>query len=104
MTSATHFRTHIARDAWTATHERVVGKNRPAPPGNTPATEPQRPKAPQPKKHAAPSAATDFKFLNVRVPRKIHKTIRKLSVEDDKSLQTIVIEALTAYATSRKDA
>ena len=103
MTPATTSgRTSLA-NAWTETHKRVVGKDRPAPPGNTPATEPQRPKAPQPKKHAAPSAATDFKFLNVRVPSEIHKTIRKLSVEDDKSLQTIVIEALTAYATSRKD-
>ena len=103
MTPATTSgRTSLA-NAWTETHKRVVGKDRPAPPGNTPATEPQRQKAPQPKKHAAPSAATDFKFLNVRVPSEIHKTIRKLSVEDDKSLQTIVIEALTAYATSRKD-
>ena len=103
MTPATTSgRTSLA-NAWTATHERVVGKDRPAPPGNTPATEPQRPKAPQPKKHAAPSAATNFKFLNVRVPSEIHKTIRILSVEDDKSLQTIVTEALTAYATSRKD-
>ena len=42
--------------------------------------------------------AGGFKHLNLRIPSDVHKTLRKISIDDDKSLKAVVIEALTRYA------
>lgn len=77
--------------AWGKTHERVVGGQRPAPP--EPAALPAPGPAPRP---ASPPGG--FKHLNLRIPSDVHKNLRKISIDDDKSLKAVVIEALTRYA------
>ena len=77
--------------AWGKTHERVVGRQRPAPPDATALAEPTP--APGP---ASPPGS--FKHLNLRIPSEVHKSLRKISIDDDKSLKAVVIEALTRYA------
>ena len=77
--------------AWGKTHERVVGRQRPAPPDA--ATLVERPPAPEPARTPG-----GFKHLNLRIPSHVHKSLRKISIDDDRSLKAVVIEALTRYA------
>ena len=94
MTPAPSRRTGLA-SAWSQTHRRVVGGQRPAPPAKAEAAE-TRP---------APAAANrrNWKYLSARLPADVHKTLRRLSVEKDVSLQDMVVEALRAYVEQQKE-
>ena len=87
-------RTGLA-SAWSETHRRVVGGQRPSPPG--PAEPAETP--------AAPAAANgrSWKYLSARLPADVHKTLRRLSVEKDVSLQDMVVEALRAYVAQQEE-
>ena len=96
MTPTPSRRTGLA-GAWSQTHRRVVGSQRPAPPD--PAG-----KAEAAETRAAP-AATDgrnWKYLSARLPADVHKTLRRLSVEKEISLQDMVVNALRAYVEHQK--
>ena len=97
MTPTPPRRTGLAT-AWSKTHSRVVGSQRPAPPG--PAGEAEAAEA-----RAAPGAANgrSWKYLSARLPADVHKTLRRLSVEKDVSLQDMVVEALRAYVEQQKE-
>ena len=84
--------------AWSTTHSRVVGGERPTPPG--PPNEADGADAP-----AEPAArnARNWKYLSARLPADVHKTLRRLSVEKDVSLQEMVVEALRAYVREQKE-
>ncbi len=97
MTPTPNRRTGLA-SAWSQTHRRVVGGQRPAPPD--PAGETEAAETP-----AAP-AATDgrnWKYLSARLPADVHKTLRRLSVDKEISLQDMVVEALSAYIEQQKE-
>lgn len=97
MTPSTTSRPKLTA-AWDKTHERVVGGKRPSPPAggedqnDAPAT------APAPK-----TERTQFKVLNIRIPKDVHKTLRRISIETEQSLQSIVIQALAQYAQKRAE-
>ena len=97
MTPGAPRRTGLA-SAWSETHRRVVGSQRPEPPD--PAGE-----AEAPKKRTAPAAADgrNWKYLSARLPADIHQTLRRLSVEKEISLQDMVVEALSAYVEQQKE-
>ena len=97
MTPTPKQRTGLA-SAWSETHRRVVGSQRPAPPdpaGKAEATEAR----------AAPAAANrrNWKYLSARLPADVHKTLRRLSIEKDVSLQDMVVEALRVYVQQQKE-
>ena len=97
MTPTPSQRTGLA-SAWSETHRRVVGSQRPAPPdpaGKAEATEAR----------AAPAAANrrNWKYLSARLPADVHKTLRRLSIEKDVSLQDMVVEALRVYVQQQKE-
>ena len=94
MTPAPPRRTGLA-SAWSETHRRVVGGQRPASPGEAEAAD-----AP-----AEPAARNgrNWKYLSARLPADTHKTLRRLSVEKDVSLQEMVVEALRAYVREQKE-
>ena len=82
--------------AWDKTHERVVGAKRPTPPGTSGSDEDA------PSTAAATKAErTNFKVLNIRIPKDIHKALRRISIDADESLQNTVIRALAEYAGTR---
>ena len=93
MTPTPSRRTGLA-SASSETHRRVVGSQRPAPPGKAEAAETR----------AAPAAADgrNWKYLSARLPADVHKTLRRLSVEKDISLQDMVVNALRAYVEHQK--
>ena len=97
MTPTPSGRTGLA-SAWSQTHRRVVGGQRPAPPD--PAGEAEAAEPP-----AAPAAANgrSWKYLSARLPADVHKTLRRLSVDKDISLQDMVVEALRAYVDQQKE-
>ena len=82
--------------AWAKTHERVVGKKRPGQPDANPSGAGEPPADPGPKPER-----TNFKVLNIRIPRDVHKTLRRISIETEESLQNTVIRALSEYAAAR---
>ena len=93
MTPTPSRRTGLA-SAWSQTHRRVVGGQRPAPPAKAEAAETR----------AAPAAADgrNWKYLSARLPADVHKTLRRLSVDNEISLQDMVVEALRAYVEQKK--
>ena len=97
MTPAAPRRTGLA-SAWSETHRRVVGSQRPAPPD--PAGESEAPDT-----RTAPVTADgrNWKYLSARLPADVHKTLRRLSVEKEISLQAMVVEALRAYVEQQKE-
>lgn len=99
MTPSTTSRPKLTA-AWDKTHERVVGGKRPSPP---PAVEDQN-DAPAPPPPPAPKMErTEFKVLNIRIPKDVHKTLRRISIDTEQSLQSIVIQALAQYAQKRAE-
>ena len=100
MTPTPGRRTGLA-SAWSQTHRRVVGDQRPAPPD--PAGEASEAEAAGTR--AAPAAANgrSWKYLSARLPSDVHKTLRRLSVDKDISLQDMVVEALSAYVDQQKE-
>lgn len=82
--------------AWAKTHERVVGGKRPTPPGTSGSDEDAPLTANGPK-----AERTNFKVLNIRIPKDIHKALRRISIEAEDSLQNTVIRALAEYAGTR---
>ena len=83
--------------AWSETHRRVVGSQRPAPPdpaGKAEATET--------KAAASATSGRNWKYLSTRLPADVHKRLRRLSVEKDVSLQDMVVEALRVYVQEQK--
>ena len=94
-------------DAFAKTHERIVGRHRPAPPGGTspelatPRPQPAGPSA-APAKPAAPKPAGRYRYVNTRLPADVHKTLRKICIDKDVSLQELVTKALTEYARSKE--
>ena len=98
MTPTPRQRTGLA-SAWSETHRGVVGSQRPTPP-DPPG------KAEAAEARAAPAAATrrNWKYLSARLPADVHKTLRRLSVEKDISLQDMVVEALRVYVQELTDA
>ena len=98
MTPTPRRRTGLA-SAWSDTHRRVVGDQRPEPP------KPSGGKAEVGAAGAAPAAANgrNWKYLSARLPADVHKTLRRLSVEKEISLQDMVVEALRAYVERRKE-
>ncbi|MCY4599343.1 MAG: hypothetical protein OXF27_05430 [Acidobacteria bacterium] len=93
MTPASPRRAGLA-SAWSETHRRVVDGRRPVPPGP-----PGEPEAAE----AAPASSRNWKYLSARLPADVHKTLRRLSVEKDVSLQDMVVEALRAYVEQHKE-
>ena len=89
-------RTGLA-SAWSETHRRVVGGQRPAPPG------PAEPEAAETRAAPAATNGRSWKYLSARLPADVHKTLRRLSVEKDVSLQDMVVEALRAYVAQQKE-
>ena len=97
MTPTPRQRTGLA-SASSETHRRVLGCERPTPPeppGQAEAAEAR----------AAPPAASrrNWKYLSARLPADVHKTLRRLSVEKDTSLQDMVVEALRVYVQEQKE-
>ena len=94
MTPTLRQRTGLA-SAWSKTHSRVVGGQRPAPPGEAESAEATAP----------PAAANgrSWKYLSARLPTDVHKTLRRLSVEKDVSLQQMVVDALRAYVEQQEE-
>ena len=97
MTPAPQRRTGLA-SAWSKAHSRVVGGQRPAPPDPPGAAE----SVGAPAAHAAASGR-NWKYLSARLPADVHKTLRRLSVEKDISLQEMVVQALRAYVGQQKE-
>ena len=94
-------------DAFAKTHERIVGRDRPAPPGGTsPELVAPRPKAAGPTaaaaKPPAPRPGGRYRYVNTRLPADVHKTLRKICIDKDVSLQELVTQALTEYARSKE--
>lgn len=94
-------------DAFAKTHKRIVGRDRPAPPGSTsPELVAPRPKPAGPAAGAAKPAAAKpggrYRYVNTRLPGDVHKTLRKICIDKDVSLQELVTEALTEYARSKE--
>ena len=94
-------------DAFAKTHERIVGRDRPAPPGGTsPELITPRPKPAGPAaagaKPAAPKPGGRYRYVNTPLPAHVHKTLRKICIDKDVSLQELVTEALTEYARSKE--
>ena len=94
-------------DAFAKTHERVVGRDRPTPPGGT-SPELMNPRrkpagsAAAAAKPAAPRPGGRYRYVNTRLPADVHKTLRKICIDNDVSLQELVTEALTEYARSKE--
>ena len=97
MTPTPRQRTGLA-SAWSETHRRVVGSQRPTPPDPTG-------KAETAEAQATPAAKNDrnWKYLSARLPADVHKTLRRLSVEKEVSLQEMVVEALRVYVQQQKE-
>ena len=51
---------------------------------------------------AAKAERTNFKVLNIRIPKDIHKALRRISIDADQNLQNTVIRALAEDAGSRR--
>ncbi|NID13671.1 hypothetical protein [Fibrivirga algicola] len=58
---------------------------------------------PDPKSATNPNAATidDLVQLNTKVPKALHKAIRRISVEEDIEIRDIVRDALETYVKGR---
>ena len=97
MTPTPRQRTGLA-SAWSETHRRVVGGQRPAPPDS-----PGEAEAADPRAEPAGRNGRSWKYLSARLPADVHKTLRRLSVEKDVSLQEMVVEALRAYVDQQKE-
>lgn len=97
MTPTPPRRTGLA-SAWSKTHSRVVGGQRPAPPGP-----PGEAEAAEARAEPAATNGRSWKYLSARLPADVHKTLRRLSVEKDVSLQEMVVEALRAYVEQQKE-
>ena len=97
MTPAPSRRTGLA-SAWSQTHRRVVGGQRPAPPD--PAGEAE---ATETRAAASATSGRNWKYLSARLPADVHKTLRRLSVDKEISLQDMVVEALRAYVEQQKE-
>ena len=99
MTPSTTSRPKLTA-AWDKTHERVVGGKRPSPPavGEEQNDAPATPPASAPK-----TEQTEFKVLNIRIPKDVHKMLRRISIDTEQSLQSIVIQALAQYAQKRAE-
>ena len=93
MTPTPSRRTGLA-SAWSETHRRVVGNQRPASPGKAEAAEARA--------AASATSGQNWKYLSARLPADVHKTLRRLSVEKDISLQDMVVNALRAYVEHQK--
>ena len=90
-------------DAFAKTHERIVGRDRPAPPGGTsPELVAPRPKPAGAAKPAAAKPSGRYRYVNTRLPADVHKTLRKICIDKDVSLQELVTQALTEYARSKE--
>ena len=94
-------------DAFAKTHERIVGRDRPAPPGGTsPELVTARPEPVGPATAAAKPAGSKpggrYRYVNTRLPADVHKRLRKICIDEDVSLQELVTEALTEYAHSKE--
>ena len=83
---------------WSETHRRVVGSQRPAPPDPAGKAE-----AAEARAAASATSGRNWKYLSARLPADVHKTLRRLSVENDISLQDMVVEALRAYVEQQKE-
>ena len=97
MTPAPRQRAGLA-SAWSETHRRVVGGQRPAPPDA-----PGEAEAAGGGAEPAARNGRNWKYLSARLPADVHKTLRRLSVEKDVSLQEMVVEALRAYVREQKE-
>ena len=97
MTPAAPRRAGLA-SAWSQTHRRVVGGQRPTPPGTA-----EKAQAPDTRTAPAAADARNWKYLSARLPADVHKTLRRLSVEKEISLQAMVVEALSAYVEQQKE-
>ncbi len=97
MTPTPRQRTGLA-SAWSKTHSRVVGGQRPAPPDPPGSAEVAETPA-----VSAAANGRNWKYLSARLPADVHKTLRRLSVEKDVSLQDMVVEALRAYVRQQKE-
>ena len=84
--------------AWSETHRRVVGSQRPAPPDPAGKAE-----AAEARAAASATSGRNWKYLSARLPADVHKTLRRLSVEKDVSLQDMVVEALRVYVQEQKE-
>ena len=95
-------------DAFAKTHERIVGRDRPSPPGgNLSRVGGATAEAGRTGGHAAvkPAAAKRggrYRYVNTRLPADVHKTLRKICIDKDVSLQELVTQALTEYARSKE--
>ncbi len=99
MTPSTTSRPKLTT-AWDKTHERVVGGKRPSPPA---AGEEQNDAPATPPASAPKMERTEFKVLNIRIPKDVHKMLRRISIDTEQSLQSIVIQALAQYAQKRAE-
>ena len=79
------------------TDRRVVGSQRPAPPDP-----PGKAEAAETRAAASATSGPNWKYLSARLPADVHKTLRRLSVEKDVSLQDMVVEALRVYVQEQK--
>ncbi|MCY4508137.1 MAG: hypothetical protein OXG35_14445 [Acidobacteria bacterium] len=85
--------------AWDKTHEPVVRDSR-SKAASAAGTALEGSPVPGP----APKAErTDFKVLNMRIPKNIHKILRRISIETEDSLQNTAIRALSEYATAHNE-
>lgn len=109
-------------DSFKRLHEEHVGDERPAPPAPNPA-----PAAPAPAPTAPPPAARPTpvpaatkaktmpaapkpepdaektKNLHIRIPESVHKALRRMSAETDRTHRDLVADAIDSFVSKYKD-
>ena len=106
-------------DSFRHLHQEHVGEERPTPPA--PATAPSNPApaarptpVPAAAKPKAPATATaspkpkdaateKTKNLHIRIPESVHKALRRMSAETDRTHRDLVADAIDSYVAKYKD-
>ena len=102
-------------DSFRQLHQKNVGNERPSPPAATPPppTGPAAAARPTPvptaskaKAPAAPKpepAAEKTKNLHIRIPENVHKALRRMSAETDRTHRDLVADAIDNFVSKYKD-
>ncbi len=101
MTPAANRKQGLSR-AWGRLHQDIVRGEEPLAPAPAPApiAEPER-------KTGAPAQVktadrTDTRIVNLRLPREVHRDLKRLAAEEERTLRNLALEAITAYIQRRK--
>ncbi|MDE0456113.1 MAG: hypothetical protein OXI15_02360 [Chromatiales bacterium] len=97
-------------DSFRQLHQEHVGDERPTPPAPNPAPAPPAPSTrptpvPTTAKAKAPSTPTPEKTknLHIRIPENVHKALRRMSAETDRTHRDLVADAIESFVAKYKD-